>query len=450
MLDDKINKFLEEAGPVFFVTPTIERAIGLEKILPDFHIICAQDSNSIELLKESGVKIFCLKKDIKNAGKILSEIEVCDYIKRNAGDKTPNVITFKPSPMIEKVCEKNGFRYLGNDSKINREWEDKINFAEITTALGVNNANSRILKIEKDGIEDLSHTFDFAGNKKYVIQLSRGYSGNSTFIIDSTEKLQMFLEANVGRKIKIADFVAGDTYTFDVCVGGFGFFVSQPIFQITGFPELNRNNLGTCGNDYTFGNGLSRDIKDGFYSSIKKVVDKISSAGYRGILGFDFVVGSGGVHLIEVNPRLVGSIPVFTKLQLRAGEIPFLLLHMLSFLDFDFSTVEMTGPRQDFVFSQLLFRNTASESLRVEKSGPSGVYTLNGDSLEFVKEAYFIDEDALSGQFFLNLAPEGAIISPDMEYADIQIPCGIMETRSSFKEEFASIERIILKNIILK
>jgi len=450
MLDDEIYNFLEEAGPIFYVTPAAGKAIGLEGVLPDYHIICCRKPRNIELLRKAGAKVFCIEKDFKNSGKILSDPEVTDYIKANSRGKKPNILTFKPSPMIEKVCEKNDFRYLGNNSKINREWEDKIKFAEITGALGVANAHSRIVKIEKERMEDLRSSLDFSEGKKYVIQFSRGYSGNSTFVVDGEREFVSVLKKNVGRKMKIADFVEGDTYTFDVCIGSFGFVASRPIFQITGFPEFNGNALGTCGNDFAFGSGLGTEARKDFQSVIKKVVDKISNVGYRGILGFDFVVGESGVHLIEVNPRLVGSVPVFTKLQLAAGEVPLLLLHILSFLDFDFRDLEIKESTRDFVFSQLILRNVTNAPLVVEKSMRSGIYKMDGGgAASFVREAYFADEAMERGEFFVECAVEGESVDPDMEYANIQVACGIMEARNSFTKDFTRIKEAVFKNIIL-
>lgn len=449
MLDDKIIKFLEESGPIFYVTPAAGRAIGLEGVLPDFHIICCQKLENVDLIRKAGAKFFCLEKDLKNSGRILSDPEVITYIKNNAQGKTPNIITFKPSPMIEKACEKNGFRYLGNAAKINREWEDKVRFAEITSALGVENARSRTVRIEKENMAEIINSLDFADGERYVVQFSRGYSGNSTFIIDGSEKLSVVLEENIGRKAKIADFVEGDTYTFDVCIGQFGFLISQPIFQITGREECNRNALGTCGNDFAFALELGGEIKKDLRVSITKVAKQLVSAGYRGILGFDFVVGSSAVHLIEVNPRLVGSVPIFTKLQLSDGEVPFLLLHILSFLDFDFSALEIKDPKQDFAFSQLILRNVQNRPLTIAQSLHSGIYRMRGGEMVFVREAYFADGGVAVEEFFLECALGGENIGPDMEYANIQINRGIMETRNTFTEEFASIKESVLKNIIL-
>jgi predicted ATP-grasp superfamily ATP-dependent carboligase len=449
MLNEKINDFLKESGPIFFVTPSIGRAIGLEKELLDFHIVCAQKSDSVELLRKAGVKVFCLEKDIKNSGKVLADAQTIDYIKNNSAGKKANIITFKPSPMIEKICEKNDFRYLGNNSVINRGWEDKVRFAEITAELGVPNANSKVLKIGEENLQILKDLPDFSTGKKYVIQFSRGYSGNSTFLVKNFGEFEEILKNNIGRKIKIADFKEGDTYTFDVCVGEFGTLISQPILQLTGFSEFNKNTLGTCGNDFAYGKNLSIETKNNLSLNIKKVTTRLLEIGYRGILGFDFVVKENEVNLIEVNPRLVGSIPVFTKLQLIADEMPFLLLHILSFLDFDFKEIEIKEPKQNFEFSQVILRNTGNEPVKIAKSIPSGIYKLNDGKIIFQREAYFAENGMAQDEFFIDCASEGELIDPDMEYANIQVFCGIMKASGIFKEDFVRIKEEILKKMVL-
>lgn len=451
MLNEKIYDFLKQSGPIFFVTPAVGRAIGLESELPDFHIICSQKSESFELLRKKGAKVFCVQdREIKNSGKLLEQEEVVKYIKENSAGSRANIMTFKPSPMIEIVCEKNGFRYLGNDWRINRDWEDKVRFAQITNDLRVPNANSRIVKAEREKIDDLMVELGFFGDSRYVIQLSRGYSGNSTFMVKDPIELRRILNKNIGRKIKIADWKEGETYTFNVCVGNFGVFSSQPILQITGCSEFNRNNLGSCGNDYAYGKKLDGQAMRKINAYIGKVAEKISQAGYRGILGFDFLVGGNRADLIEVNPRMVGSIPVFTKLQIASGEMPFLLLHILSFLDFDFQGIRIENSAKIFDFSQIIMRNSMNFPMKISQAMRSGVYKTDERGEIFFRREGFFAENLSRNEFFLECAPAGQVIDSDMEYANIQLPCGIMETKDAFKNDFSRIKEKILSNIILK
>lgn len=445
-MEREVYKFLEEAGPIFFITPSAGRAIGLEKELPDFHIVCGQDSKDAGLMRNAGLKVFCLGKETKNAGKILLEEEAIKYIKDHSPKNNSNIITFKPSPMIEKACERHGFRYLGNDWRVSHSFEDKIKFAKITSELGLRNASSRTMRIEKAITPEL----DFSDGRSYVLQFSRGYSGNSTFRAKNGEDLEKIWKSNEGRQVKISDFIEGESYTFDVCIGESGTFISQPILQITGFSKFNRNALGTCGNDYSYGKSLDRGVREKMEQMIRRVSDELLSVGYRGILGFDFIANGNESDLIEVNPRLVGSVPVFTKLQLFSGSAPFLLLHILSFLDFDFSKMQNNIEGGDFDFSQIIVRNTASDSRIMESSLPTGIYEVGTRDINLLEETYFPGRNMAENEFFLACVGKGEIIDPDMEYANMQFPYGIMKTRDSFTEKFQRISEEILNKITLK
>lgn len=445
MLDAKIIDFLEEAGPIFFVGPSAGRAVGLETELPDYHIIASRLPAEADLLA-AGAKLFALGKDVPNAGKLLSEPAVVEYIQRQAAGRTANILTFKPSPMIEIACAKHGWRYLGNSSALNREWEDKVKFAQKTDALGLRNAGSRIVKLEAG--ESLPQ-LDFAAGRRYVVQFSRGYSGNSTFLVEGGAQAEAIFTQAAGRRVKLSEYVPGDTYTLDACLGPFGLLLSQPILQITGFGEFNRQRLGTCGNDYAYGRQLGEAGRHAIEEGVRRVAGQLQAEGYRGILGFDFVVAGETAHIIEVNPRLVGSIPVFTKLQLEAGEMPFLLLHLLAFLGFDFSGTRIAAARRDFEYSQLILRNNASEARRVDQTLESGIYVLSAGRLELCRRAYFGAGQLAPDEFFLECAPRGALIGPDMEYANLQLPCGIMETSGSFREGFLDVKAEIFKHLIL-
>lgn len=449
MLPENIKKFLEDAGPIFFVTPSPARAIGLEKILPDFHVICSQSSDLLEGLQSSGAKTLCIQdKSLISAGKILRNPSVVEYIKNNSIGKTANILTFKPSPMIAKVCVDNSFRYLGNDWKLNRDFEDKIFFAETTSDLGVPNANSKVFLLDDNFVIE---ALDFSDNEKYVAQFSRGYSGNSSFIINSQEELSQVIKSHLGRKMKLADYIEGEAYTLDVCLGKFGCLSSYPIFQITGFSEFNKNILGTCGNDYAYAKeNLSEKALSNITDSLEKIAYKLRERGYLGVVGFDFVVCGDDAHVIEVNPRLVGSVPVLTKLQLAAEEIPFLLLHVLSFLGFDFKGMEFTDNMRKFDFSQIILRNNSSDEKIVSKTLESGIYEIIDGGLSLVKKTYFADSSLLPNQFFLQTVGIDIVVGPDMEYANIQFGCGIMKNRGTFTDEFSNVKSIIFKEIILK
>jgi predicted ATP-grasp superfamily ATP-dependent carboligase len=440
-------------GPMFFVSPNPNRAIGLEKEIKSYYVICSQNSDIINYLKKEKISVLCVNNDdIKNSGKLLENKKVINYIKRKSKNKKVNILTFKPSPKLQKICDENKFRYLGNDWILNRKFENKAEFANITNKLKISNAQSRVAMIEdNDKFRKI-----FNSKEKYVIQLPRGYSGNSTFLVNNENDLENIIKKYKNRKVKIAKYLSGATYTINACATKFGIAVSQPIFQITGLTAYNKNSLGTSGNDYARGGQLTIKQKKKIFDYAKKTGKHMRKSGYKGIFGLDFIVSSGNVDLIEINPRLISSIPVFTKLQIQNGQTPFLFLHLAEFLNInyklelllrDFYFAEWSK-RKNLSFSQLILRNTAKHSVKIIKSIASGIYELKDGKLILRKKTYYA-QNLKENEFLIQVMGIGSLINPDMEYANIQINHGIMRNERQFNSYFNNIVHIVLGNIKL-
>lgn len=457
----------DDIGPIFFIAPNPNRAIGLEKEIKDYKIICSQKSDIIDYLKKEKVSVLCLDDEsIKNSGKILQNKKVLNYIKRKSKNRKANIITFKPSPKLQKICDENKFRYLGNDWKLNRKLEDKVEFVNIMNKLKIPNAQSKIAIVEDS--DKFRKIFNL--EEKYVVQLPRGFSGNSTFLVDSRNSFKKIIEKYKGRKVKIARYLKGETYTINGCVGKFGIAVSQPIFQITGLTAYNKNSLGASGNDYARGGELGSEQKKKIFDYTKKIGKYMRKSGYKGIFGIDFIVSYSGraeaklpigslasedINLIEINPRLIASIPVFTKLQNQNNQIPFLFLHLAEFLNinykpellFDYISFAEWNKQKAFSFSQLILRNTEKHPVKIIKSMSSGIYELKGGKLIFKKKIYYA-QNMKENEFLIQAAEKGSLISPDMEYANIQIGCGIMEDGQRLKLSFSEMAGLVSENII--
>jgi len=444
-----IKKLLNQKniGPIFFVTSNPNRGIGLEKEIKDYHIICSQSTDIVDFLREEEVSVFCIDDEsIKNSGKILEDKKVINYIKSKSKDQIANVITFKPSPKIQKICEDNDFRYIGNDWKLNRRLENKVEFVNITNKLNIPNAKSKITRIENS--EEFKSQFD--SKEKYVIQLPRGYSGNSTFLIKDRNDLENIIENYKGRTVKLSKYLKGNTYTINICVGKFGIILSQPIFQITGLTDYNKNQLGTSGNDYQQKNKFSNKQREEIFKLTKKIGEYMKKLNYKGIFGLDYIVSEKSIDLIEVNPRLVASIPVFTKLQIQNKEIPFLFLHFLEFLNISYNMKQLSPylsyeeweNKNDYNFSQLILRNTKSGSIKIIKSIVSGIYELKNDKLILKQKTYYAKK-IKQNEVFIQCLKKNNIINSDTEYANIQFPCGVMKNENIDKNVKEIIDLII-------
>ncbi|MEA1936999.1 MAG: ATP-grasp domain-containing protein [Patescibacteria group bacterium] len=448
---------IKNNSPVFFITPNPNRAIGLEKIIKNYQVICSQKSDAVEYFKKNKVSVLCLNDDnIKNSGKILLNKKTIKYIKEKSKNKKANIISFKPSPMIQKICAENNFNYLGNDWKLNRRLEDKIKFAEITKKLKIPNAGSKIIKLEKSG-----YSIKFSKNKKFIIQLPRGFSGNSTFLVRNKNDFNKIFKKYENRKVKLSKYIKGETYTINACVAGNKILVSKPIFQITGLSSYNKNSFGTCGNDYVYPEKLKKEERKKIFDCVKKIGNYLKKTGYQGIFGLDFIVSDNDVNLIEINPRLIASIPVFTKLQIQNKQSPFLLLHILEFLtlpssllsgekkkiNFEKWDFKKWNKENNFNASQLILRNVKNRSVKIKKSLVSGIYEIKDDKLILKKETYGSNKNLKDKELLIQCAMENSVINPDMEYANIQVGYGIMENERDFKDCFKKIIKLVMKNI---
>ena len=123
----QVNKWLDRLRSlnIFFVTADVKRGVGLEDLLPNYHIICAKSDPIITVLKKQGARIFCLEEEgislkdcDNNAGRIIDNKNVRDYIKSHS-QNSPFIAFFKPSPKLDALICDLGFKSLGNSTAIN-------------------------------------------------------------------------------------------------------------------------------------------------------------------------------------------------------------------------------------------------------------------------------------------------------------------------------------------
>ncbi|MBW6440801.1 ATP-grasp domain-containing protein [Patescibacteria group bacterium] len=440
-INDLINQ--EKTGPIFFVTPNPIYAVGIEKIIRDYYVICAQEYDIIKFLRKENIPVLSLNDNsIKNAGKILTNKKALEYIKRKSKKRKANIITFKPSPMIQKACLDNDFNYLGNDWKLSAKLENKIEFIEVTKKLKIPNAECKIIKLDNN-----KDSLNFSGKHKFVLQLPRGHAGNSTFLIKNENDFKNLSEKYKNRTVKVSKYFKGETYTINACVVGNKILISKPIFQITGFSLYNKNSFGgTCGNDYAYPKKLSRVQRKKIFDYTNKIGNYINKLGYRGIFGLDFVVSGGIVNLIEINPRIIGSMSLFTKLQIQSKQPPFLLLSILEFINpvkIRSTSFEEWDKEDCFVASQLMLRNTKNKSIEIIKSIQSGIYEMKGNRLFYKEKVYSTERKLGVEEFLVQCSSIGRLVSSDLEYANIQFGHGIMENDNIKMEDEVIINKVL-------
>ena len=253
------------------------------------------------------------------------------------------------------------------------------------------------------------------------------------------------------RKVKLSEYFKGETYTINACVIGNEILISKPIFQITGLSSYNKNSFGgTCGNDYIYPKKLRKEQRKEIFDCTKKVGDYIKKLGYKGIFGLDLVVNNKKVNLIEINPRIIGSMSLFTKLQIQNNQIPFLSLSILEFaapVIIKNDNFKEWDKEDNFNASQLILRNTKNKPIKIIKSLRSGIYEIKENKLFLKKETYSTDKKMKKNEFLIQCSAKGRVVSPDIEYANIQVSYGIMRNEKEFEHHFNFAIKIILKEI---
>jgi hypothetical protein len=162
----------------------------------------------------------------------------------------------------------------------------------------------------------------------FVFQLAHGFSGEHTYPAASTEDLDELMQRFAGRACRVAERVAGTPVTVTGVIAEDRLLVGQACVQLTGLASLTPHPLGSCGNDYS----RPAPAADAVHQVALRTAEWLRRQGHLGIFGLDLVVGPAGeIWCIEVNARLVASVPLFDLSARDRGEPGILSLHLASF-----------------------------------------------------------------------------------------------------------------------
>lgn len=433
--------------PIFFVTNDVGRAIGLEKLLPNFHIVCLDDHPLVDLLLKEGVSVFCLEKFLgkmnvvfRNAGGILAHPAVLSFIKEKSLGKKPNICFFKPQSRIELLAKKYSFNLLGNTVSLNRKYEDKISFFNICQANNLPVPPGEIENCGKIDFKEFSRKYGLP----FVVQLGHGWAGNSTYFISCEEELLLLKQDKKTQKAKITRFIKGVTVLNNCVVFNGKVFVSQPALQIRPNDRLTSLSGGTGGRQWPA--EISAEQKKTIILITKKIGGLMASDGYRGFFGLDFLIEekTNSVFVSENNARLTASTSFYTKLELQHNlDYPLFLFHLLSFLlpgdclIKDYSPPDLSG-------SEVVVRNTKKFPVLVRQSIEPGIYNF---AQKLVKQSPFLDTDN-TGLFWLTAAAEGRIVNPEIELIRLNFPYKVCDPSGNLEKRYSETIGRLIKNIV--
>lgn len=476
---------------IFYICNDVERGLGLELILPNYHIVCIDDNPIIDHILEKGGKVFSLERELnvlnpifRNSNKLLQHELVQKYIRENTPEgKTPNVMFFKIAPNLERTCKDLGYKVLNTTAELNRKFELKLSQYEQLIDLGVNFPITIIAELGSVTYDELVETL----GPNFVIQYDRGHTGSSTVFVNNSLEFENEQNKFPKRIARISKRIEGDAWTINACVTRLGILYGGLSYQITGVEECTSQEGGTVGNNWVISNQLSSNAIRQIEDITAKVGGKMRTEGFQGLFGLDFVINKEDeVFLIEVNARQPASTGMHTKLMLKQGLVPLEAFHIAEFLyknDSDYLSFirEHFGKNITKLFSklfvnsqnkkaiqpisasQIIIRNTNSEDALIQKNLNPGVYhygepanrehgiTLTDEShkaLIRIKHGYSIEDMEDDDGMMILTASQGHKISPGNEIARIQAPFSLTEISGTVKPLILEIIRGIKERLI--
>jgi hypothetical protein len=233
------------------------------------------------------------------------------------------LVVWKSSAQVERIAQELGVLVANSPALIARRIENKSHFSRSAPGAGLPVPPTRT---GIAGPELLQAARDLA--RPLVFQLAHGFSGEQTYLAESEAELAELIQRFDGRSCRVAEQVVGTPVTVTGVIAPDRVLVGPACLQLTGLPSLTPHILGSCGNDY----GRAVPEADAVHQVALNAAQWLRLQGHLGIFGLDLVVGSPGtIWCIEINPRLVASVPLFS-LSARDRGAPGILDHHLASL----------------------------------------------------------------------------------------------------------------------
>lgn len=375
---------LDQAS-LFYITNDAERAIGLENLLENYYIVALDDSDIFTNLHLRRKNIFSfenargeLNELYRSSAKMLDEEIVKEYIESKSKDfKKKYFQTFKITGAFESRAQEYGAELLNTSARLNMQFENKIpQFLNLSKA-GIKFPETEIGKLGDFEFKKLEKQM----KGKFVVQFNRGHTGSGTIMIENKEDFDQLRSEFSERPARISKFIEGFAYTVNACVLENGIFAGGLSYQITGVKDIAPSKGSTVGNDFAFREMITDQRKNEILQEIQKIGTAMQAQGFKGLFGVDLIINNDGIFVIEINARQPASIPFYTKLQIKAGQVPLSLLHLTAFLEIknNLNAEEYSMQNLEPVdAAQVFLRNIEDRPFLVKSRLKTGVYKLAG------------------------------------------------------------------------
>ncbi len=408
-------KFLENKidpkGVVFGVGVTSFMRFFPSLFIKNYNLICFKDSKDNQVLGDLVDDIFILKKTrptlklgFTNANNILRNKSVRNYILSHKGKKF--LFVYKMNKNMEHAVKGLGLKVIGNPARLNKMFEDKVNFRKVLVKAGLEPIPGETMKFSDWQQLEYEDVIDKYG-KKFVIQLPDFMlgGGKGTLFIDSKRKYNEFktkVEDGVYKKkvltvVNITKFLEGESPSVACCATKYGTLITRPQQQILDIPQVIAKKKGEgLFVGHVFGKKYSASIIKQINEISTKLGNYMYSKGYKGIFGIDFIVNEkeNKVYPVECNARYTGAFPMVSMLQLKYKIIPLDFWQFLEFLHIPYKidVKELNKMYQKQINgSHIVLSNIRTYSIEVKKELDVGTYQFKNKKVEYLSDNIFYE-----------------------------------------------------------
>jgi hypothetical protein len=415
-------------------------AAGLAAALPETALVCISASDTIDVYRDRGIEIFCLSEQVGgHATAGMSSLELLQHPATRAFFERLGptaVLAFKPSERIAAAVGDLGGELLSAPASAARRYENKLEFVAAAERAGVPRP-FWVVRPLPPGFAELEAQF----GPRVVVQGARGNAGQRTWMVSDQQSLDYARQREGSGAVRAAEFVEGLPFTATgVALGGTGSGIDggrppatiEPCRQVTGVGWLTPEQLGSCGNAWDPRLFEAHRVEIG--RCMHALGADLAANNYRGVYGVDFVLADDGPLVIEVNPRMVASIPVASELEVEAGRAPLVLLHLLELSNAEFPRTDAQVPAgMELGAGSLLILHRLDGDSDVPPR--NGVYRVgDGGDVDFLRPGANMADLAAPGELLLMTRRAGEPVSRRKEFGRIYSRSGDGEHAPGVRE----------------
>ena len=340
-------------NPIIYITRDIERALGFTLDNPSYYIISNSNTFAKKIATDKTNILLIEAEKQLDTWELLQNKQTKDFInkistsaKATADKNNPQILVFKNTKQIEKICADNNWKLLNPSAQLATTIEEKISQIKW---LG---DKAKFLPEHK---VDICKNINFK-NEKFILQFNQSHTGSGTILVESQKQLTEIKNKFPMREVKVTKFIEGLLLTNNNIVTNKEIILGNISYQITGLEPFTNNKFSTIGNDWGLAHKILNDKQLVKYQEIVEAVGKkMQTENWRGLFGVDIILekDSDNLYLIEINARQPASTTFESQLQIANkksdNEITTFEAHLLALLNKNFADkklIEITDGAQ--------------------------------------------------------------------------------------------------------